>query len=46
MQLEDRRGGAQDQDQGAVVGLDFDCKLIHFENNKTILFPSQCMSYL
>jgi hypothetical protein len=26
-----RRGGAQDQDQGAVVGLEFDCKLIHFE---------------
>ena len=46
-QLEEkRRGGAQDQDQGAVAGLDFDCKLIHFENNKRILFLSQCMSYL
>jgi hypothetical protein len=46
-QLEDkRRGGDQDQDQRAVASLNFDCKLIHFENNKRILFPSQCMSYL
>jgi hypothetical protein len=45
-QLEERRRGVQDQDQGAVAGLDFDCKLIHFSNNKIILFPSQYMSYL
>jgi hypothetical protein len=39
-QLEDkRRGGAQDQDQGVVADLGFDCKLIHFENNKKNTFP-------